>query len=309
MEDALLYNTDESPKLTPEKPNHGTLTPPEKPNLGTLTPEKQNHGILRPLSSPGFKLQGNCYCISPGHIGTLQPLRIGGAAASLSTKGKVHGQSQNSQNHERTARKKPRPKRAQGQSSRKSSGQIPRDGKGRFKPGRVSTEKPPKQVRAEKPPEPVRAEKPPKLVRVRKPAELIRAEKPPELVMTRVKKRPEKKPPPPGGERNATIWRCEFCPRSFASRTGLYCHRPYHTGEWKFRCWVCYKGFMTNQKCCEHIPGCTHRHQELLEKTGLKWQKTDALPPRAVKVQPEAEREPGELSESDQSAASDWLRR
>lgn len=40
------------------------------------------------------------------------------------------------------------------------------------------------------------------------------------------------------------VYRCEYCNKTFRSQMGLYYHKPIHTGEWKYVCDICDRGYM-----------------------------------------------------------------
>ena len=55
------------------------------------------------------------------------------------------------------------------------------------------------------------------------------------------------------------LFACDDCGKMFTTYTGLYFHRPHHTGEWKYQCDVCDKGYMQLSKYRDHIQ--SHRKQ------------------------------------------------
>ncbi len=46
---------------------------------------------------------------------------------------------------------------------------------------------------------------------------------------------------------------CNFCGKMFTSHMGLYFHKPIHTGEWKYKCAVCQRGFQETKKYNKHV--------------------------------------------------------
>ena len=52
---------------------------------------------------------------------------------------------------------------------------------------------------------------------------------------------------------------CEYCLKTFKSDVGLYYHKPIHTGNWKYRCNLCDKGYMETKKYNAHME--SHRKQ------------------------------------------------
>ena len=52
---------------------------------------------------------------------------------------------------------------------------------------------------------------------------------------------------------------CEYCLKTFKSDVGLYYHKPIHTGQWKYTCNVCDRGYMETKKYNAHME--SHRKQ------------------------------------------------
>ena len=46
---------------------------------------------------------------------------------------------------------------------------------------------------------------------------------------------------------------CRFCGKLFSGNSGLYFHLPEHTGEWRYNCDTCMKGFMKKDRYIAHI--------------------------------------------------------
>ncbi len=52
---------------------------------------------------------------------------------------------------------------------------------------------------------------------------------------------------------------CDDCGKMFTSHMGLYFHKPIHTGEWKYTCAICQRGFQETKKYNKHIE--SHRRK------------------------------------------------
>ncbi len=59
--------------------------------------------------------------------------------------------------------------------------------------------------------------------------------------------------------RPSQLYACNFCGKMFTTSSGLYFHKPIHTGEWKLKCNLCDRGYMEQSKYDKHI--ATHRKQ------------------------------------------------
>ena len=55
------------------------------------------------------------------------------------------------------------------------------------------------------------------------------------------------------------LFACEFCGKMFTTSSGLYFHKPIHTGQWKYKCDICDKCYMEATKYRNHIKA--HRKQ------------------------------------------------
>ena len=58
------------------------------------------------------------------------------------------------------------------------------------------------------------------------------------------------------------LFPCEFCGKMFTTSSGLYFHKPIHTGQWKYRCELCDKCYMETSKYRNHI--MAHRKEILV---------------------------------------------
>ncbi len=55
------------------------------------------------------------------------------------------------------------------------------------------------------------------------------------------------------------LFGCDYCGKMFTTASGLYFHKPIHTGEWKLKCNICDRGYMEQSKYDKHI--ASHRKQ------------------------------------------------
>ncbi len=58
---------------------------------------------------------------------------------------------------------------------------------------------------------------------------------------------------------------CNECGKMFTSAWGLRLHQPLHTGQWKYVCQICDRGFMETKKFNAHVKS----HKKTLMKNNL----------------------------------------